>query len=107
MSEKFDRWYKLQESRAIEEIGKIPEYHDNFVLEAMCEYAWNYQQNKIDKLTKALELIEKDVSWARMTYKDKLKFGLPEEQAIKNRERRYNGVFMTVLKTLEELKESE
>lgn len=39
----------------------------------------------------------KDLQWARMTIKDKLKFGMPEDQAIKFREKRVNGVLITVI----------
>ena len=53
--------------------------------------------NHIDKLEEVINKIHDEISWCRITYKDKLKFGLPEDQAIKARERRYNGVFMTIL----------
>ena len=55
------------------------------------------------KTNEVLKDILSEQEWARMTYKDKLKFGLPEEQAIKNRERRYNGVFMTTISKLKGL----
>lgn len=52
---------------------------------------------------KSLKEILKGQEWARMTYKDKLRFGMSEDQAIKSRERRYNGVFMNSISKLKDL----
>lgn len=43
--------------------------------------------------------------WARMTIVNKLKFGLEESDAIKSRERRVNGVLITVLDEINKLNE--
>lgn len=52
--------------------------------------------NKDYQRIKSLLLdVEEELEWARMTIKDKLKFGLPEEQAIRMREKRCNGVLIT------------
>ena len=61
-------------------------------------------KKQLEEKTEELEGAEKvikevlpELEWARMTYKDKLTFGMPEDQAIRRRERRYNGVFMTTI----------
>lgn len=47
---------------------------------------------------KVLESLLTELEWARMTVKDKLKFGMDEEQAIKSRERRCNGVLIKAIR---------
>jgi hypothetical protein len=59
--------------------------------------------DRLEESDKVLREVLKEQEWARMTYKDKLKFGMPEDQAIKSRERRYNGVFMTSIRKIKEL----
>lgn len=54
-------------------------------------------------MTKQIEETLADLRWGKMTIKDKLKFGLPEDVAIKQRERRCHGVFITAISELEEL----
>lgn len=56
---------------------------------------------EVDK--KIIEDVLEELRWARMTIKNKLKFGLPEDIAIKSRERRVNGVLITAIKKLENL----
>lgn len=54
------------------------------------------------KLREAFAEVKSELEWAQMTVRDKLKFGLPEEEAIKRRESRCRGVFLTALKTIDE-----
>lgn len=62
MSE-FNKWYERQELLAKEEMGEMPDLHDNFVLKNMCGHVWNYQQSKIEtlesKLSQSIEREEK------------------------------------------------
>ena len=60
----------------------------------------------VKKMGDAINDSVKEVEWARHTYDEKLKFGMNEEQAIKSRERRYNGVFITFLKRARQLQKS-
>lgn len=55
--------------------------------------------SEIDKIKSIID----DLQWAKNTIEDSLKFGLPESEAIKRRESRCNGVFMTVIEELKEL----
>lgn len=59
--------------------------------------------DRLEETDKVLKEVLKEQEWARMTYKDKLKFGMTEDQAIKSRERRYNGVFMTTIRKIKEV----
>ena len=64
MSETFEEWFKYQEDRAIEEMGGVPELHDNFVLKNMCEAAWQTQQSKLDKANERIAELEKKLAEA-------------------------------------------
>ena len=44
-----------------------------------------------------------NLSWALMTIKERLQFGLPEEEAIKRREVRVKGVLTEAIPEIEEL----
>lgn len=46
-----------------------------------------------------MDMLDK-LEWAYHTIDEQLKFGLPEEQAIKARERRVKGVLMDVIKQM-------
>ena len=59
--------------------------------------------DRLEETDKVLREVLHEQEWARMTYKDKLKFGMDEKDAIKSRERRYNGVFMTTIRKIKEL----
>ena len=97
--ESFEEWYQGD--------NEIPAAI-SMVLE-LANQAWNHQQQKIDRLEKANALYKKsneniksELEWALMTLRDELKFGLPEDQAIKRREGRARGVLITATKTLSE-----
>lgn len=40
-NEYFEYRYKLSQERAIEEMGGLPDYYDEFQLKNMCEYFYN------------------------------------------------------------------
>jgi hypothetical protein len=52
-----------------------------------------------NEMKESIELLE----WGYMTLKDKLQFGLPEEEAIKAREKRVRGVLKDAIKRLKEI----
>lgn len=52
-----------------------------------------------------MDLLE-ELRWAKMTLDDKLKFGMPEEEAIKRRELRVKGVLLTAIPKVEKLLEA-
>ena len=57
---------------------------------------------KLARTVIALESVHEELEWAYDTAKDKLKFGMPESEAIKHRESRYRGVFLTTIETVTE-----
>lgn len=48
-----------------------------------------------------------DLNWAYMTINDQLKFGLPEEMAIRRRELRVKGVLLTSIRKMKVLENSK
>jgi hypothetical protein len=63
------------------------------------------QENKM--MRECIDEIKPQLEWARMTIKDKLKFGMDESQAIVRRECRVNGVLITVLEELNKITKKE
>ena len=72
--------------------------------------AWDEQQKAIDQkhqrireLEDVIAKIKEDVEWGKASIDDQLLFGMPAEEAIKVRERRTNGVFISVLEAIKEI----
>jgi len=59
-------------------------------------------QSQLKEAEKVIEKNLEELNWAYMALKDKLKFGLPEEQAVYRRELRVKGVLITTRETARE-----
>lgn len=60
-------------------------------------------ETKLRNNKKVISNVIEQLEWAQMTLREKLQFGLPEEHAIKRREARSRGVFLSEIPRLKEL----
>lgn len=62
--------------------------------------------DEAEKLAELEEILE-ELEWGYSTLKNKLTFGMPENEAIKFRERRCKGVLFESIRKLKEILKSE